>query len=611
MDVQKVESSAPSSVSVETVNDSPTAVITDLEKGAVAVALSEESNLDTEKAPGPVVTQHENGLTDQTFYLPRRKIITIFLACASTEIVALIDEKAVAAALSIISSELVAGSKISWVASAYFLQVFFLILPHWNRQSNCLSRTSTACTPLYGRISDIYSRKNVLYTLIIIFFFGSLAASLAQTVVQLIIFRAITGIGGGGLILVGQLIVGDIVTVRERGKYQGILGAFVALSNGIGPLIGAAYSQKVSWRWIFRMNMPLAVFASVCVYFFMPLKKVHGTAIDKLKKVDFIGSLLVLIGTGAIILGLTWGGAEYSWISAPVLVPLVLGVVIGIGFVIWEWKFAELPLIPMYIFRYKVVVGAALTHFVNGYGMYVQIFYLPTFYQLAYGYSAIRSASLLLPVVLFQTLFSTLGGAMVSWKGRYRELLLSGWAMWSIALGLFATLDENSSLGRQVGFSIFAGVGIGQTLQPSLVAVQAAVERKDMAVTTTARSFLHNLGGVVGLTISGSIINNVLSNHIIKVLGPSLSDEARKAILNDPISARHTLDAETLAIVIDGYRLGFRTLFIVCASLTAFAFFTTLFLIPHISLRRDDDKALKAQAKEELERRKEAKTAGR
>ncbi|QRW26721.1 major facilitator superfamily transporter [Rhizoctonia solani] len=555
MDVQKVESSAPSSVSVETVNDSPTAVITDLEKGAVAVAPSEESNLDTEKAPGPVVTKHENGLTDQTFYLPRRKIITIFLACASTEIVALIDEKAVAAALSIISSELVAGSKISWVASAYFLQNEYRMYP------------------LYGRISDIYSRKNVLYTLITIFFFGSLAASLAQTVVQLIIFRAITGIGGGGLILVGQLIVGDVVTVRERGKYQGILGAFVALSNGIGPLIGAAYSQKVSWRWIFRMNMPLAVFASVCVYFFMPLKKVHGTAIDKLKKVDFIGSLLVLIGTGAIILGLTWGG-----------------VVISIGFVIWEWKFAELPLIPMYIFRYKVVVGAALTHFVNGYGMYVQIFYLPTFYQLAYGYSAIRSASLLLPVVLFQTLFSTLGGAMVSWKGRFRELLLSGTTSW---------------------FSIFAGVGIGQTLQPSLVAVQAAVERKDMAVTTTARSFLHNLGGVVGLTISGSIINNVLSNHIVKVLGPSLSDEARKAILNDPISARHTLDAETLAIVIDGYRLGFRTLFIVCASLTAFAFFTTLFLIPHISLRRDDDKALKAQAKEELERRKEAKTAGR
>ncbi|KAF8749984.1 MFS drug transporter [Rhizoctonia solani] len=522
MDVQKVESSAPSSVSVETVNDSPTAVITDLEKGAVAVA----------QAKSPISTLRK--LQD------RRKIITIFLACASTEIVALIDEKAVAAALSIISSELVAGSKISWVASAYFLQNEYRMY-----------------SSLRANLGYIFAQKCSLYTYNI-FFFGSLAASLAQTVVQLIIFRAITGIGGGGLILVGQLIVGDVVPFARGASTR---GAFVALSNGIGPLIGAAYSQKVSWRWIFRMNMPLAVFASVCVYFFMPLKKVHGTAIDKLKKVDFIGSLLVLIGTGAIILGLTWGGAEYSWISAPVLVPLVLGVVIGIGFVIWEWKFAELPLIPMYIFRYKVVVGAALTHFVNGYG----------------------------------SLFSTLGGAMVSWKGRYRELLLSGWAMWSIALGLFATLDENSSLGRQVGFSIFAGVGIGQTLQPSLVAVQAAVERKDMAVTTTARSFLHNLGGVVGLTISGSIINNVLSNHIIKVLGPSLSDEARKAILNDPISARHTLDAETLAIVIDGYRLGFRTLFIVCASLTAFA---------------DDDKALKAQAKEELERRKEAKTAG-
>ncbi|CAE6472309.1 unnamed protein product [Rhizoctonia solani] len=595
------ESSAPSSVSVESANDpTSTVVITDLEKQAVVVT---DSNSDVEKVQGSP-GKHDNGLTDQTFYLPRRKIITIFLACASTEIVALLDEKGVAAALSIISSELVAGSKISWVAAAYFLQ------------STGFFRTSTACTPLYGRISDIYSRKNVLYTLMAIFFFGSLAASLAQSVVQLIIFRAVTGIGGGGLILLGQLIVADVVTVRERGKYQGILGAFVALSNGIGPLIGAAYSQKASWRWIFRMNMPLAVFASVCVYFFMPLKKVHGTAMDKLKKVDFIGSLLVLVGTGAIILGLTWGGTEYPWVSVPVLVPLVLGGVIAITFVVWEWKFAELPLIPMYIFRYKMVIGATLTYFINGYGMYVQIFYLPTFYQLAYGYSAIRfvfhfergDGILERPI---QGKSSSLAMGRNPADRSSQEILLSGWAMWSIALGLFATLDASSSLGRQVGYSVFAGVGIGQTLQPSLIAVQAAVERKDMAVTTTARSFLHNLGGVVGLTISGSIINNVLSNHLIKVLGASLSDEARKAILNDPISARRTLDAGTLATVIEGYRLGFRTLFIVCASLTAFAFFATLFLMPHISLKRDDDQALKAQAKQELARRKEAKMGGR
>lgn len=547
-------------------------------------------SLDDEKTVQPELeyvldSKHDNGLSDQTFYLPRRKVITIFLACASTEVVALLDEKGVAAALSIISSELNAGSKIPWVAAAYFL-------------------TSTACTPLYGRISDIWSRKTVLFALMAVFFIGSLASSLAQNVVQLIVFRAITGIGGGGLILLGQLIVSDVVTVRERGKYQGILGAFVALSNGIGPLIGAAFSQKASWRWIFRMNMPLAVIASLCVYFFMPLKKVHGTALDKLRKVDFVGSLLILVGTGSIILALTWGGAEYAWSSVPVLVPLIVGFVIACAFIIWEWRFAELPLIPMYIFRYTMVIGAALTHFVNGYGMYVQIFYLPTFYQLAYGYSAIKSASLLLPVVLFQTLFSSLSGAMVAWKGRYRELLLSGWAMWSIALGLFATLDSTSSLAQQVGFSVFAGMGIGQTLQPSLVAVQAAVERKDMAVTTTARSFLHNLGGVIGLTISGSIVNNVLSNHLTRFLGDSLSESARKAILNDPIGAKHTLDADTLAIVIGGYRAGFRTVFIVCASLTACAFFVTLFLMPHITLKRVDDEDLKKRAKEELKKRK-------
>ncbi|RDB18552.1 Efflux pump FUS6 [Hypsizygus marmoreus] len=520
-------------------------------------------------------TDVPQGLTDQTNYLPRRKIISVFLACATVDIAGLLDETMLAVSLPIIGSELNAGSQVSWFATAYFV-------------------ASTSCQLLYGRLSDIWSRKTVLFALMFIFFIGNLGSAFSKTFIQLAIFRGIAGAGGGGLPTLAQVIVSDVVSLRQRGKYQGILGISVAFSHGVGPIIGGLLSENSTWRWIFRLTLPLTVVAAVMVWYFMPLKPTEGNWKHKIMWVDYVGALLILSGSTLIVLALTWAGGLYSWDSKHVLITLILGVISSVIFVFWEWKGPRFPLLSLHIFRERVVIGAAITQWINGFLSVVQLFYLPTYYQAAYGYSPVKSGLLLLPLTVVQTFISTASGALVTWTGRYRELILSGWAMWAIGLGLLGTLNERSSLAQQIGYSILTGVGVGQTFQPSLVAVQGAIERKEMASVTAMRSFVRNLGGSLGLAVTGTIVNNVLSTYLTSL---NVGEDVQKSILDHPELAR-TLPPDVYAEVLHGYLKGFRLVFNILAGLAVFAFLAAFFLMPHRDLDRPDDKQLKQEGKE-------------
>ncbi|KAL1953279.1 hypothetical protein VTO42DRAFT_3313 [Malbranchea cinnamomea] len=536
-----------------------------------------------------------NAFNEQTNYVPKRTIITnpvfnrwqIFLACASVDLVALMDQTTLATSLSIIGNALNASDQSSWIAGGYFV-------------------TSTCFQLLYGRLTDIWSRKVILFIGMGIFFIGSLAASLAQTATQLIVFRAFTGVGGGGLMTIAQMIVSDVVPLRERGKYQGILGAVVALSNGIGPIIGGALSSVSpdSWRWIFRLNMPLTVLSAACVLFFMPLRKVEGDWKLKLRAVDFFGAFLALGGTSVLLLGLTWGGGEYPWKSAHVIATLVVGFAVSAAFMLWQWKGASCPLVPVHIFKGRIVNGACLTMFINGWNFLVQVYYIPTFYQLVYEYSAVKSGLLLLPITLVQTFSSTFSGLIVHWVGRYRECILIGWMVWAVGLGLFSTLDESSGLGKQIGFGILTGLGVGNTLQPSLIAVQAGVDRRDMAVVTAFRNFVRNLGGTLGLAVAGTIINNLVSHSLSSL---NLPDSEAKLLLSGPQAYLSTLPADQAAriraLLIPAYKRGFFIIFVIGASLAALAFFLAVVLMPQVGLKRPDDDALKEEAKRRMEQR--------
>ncbi|KAJ5179413.1 hypothetical protein N7492_002623 [Penicillium capsulatum] len=521
---------------------------------------------------------------EQTNYVPKRTIITIFLACSSVDLLALMDQTTLASSLSIIGNALGASDQTSWISGGYFV-------------------TSTCFQLLYGKLSDIWSRKIVLFVGLAIFFFGSLAASLSQTVTQLIVFRAFTGVGGGGLMTVAQMIVSDVVPLQERGKYQGILGAVVAIANGIGPVIGGALASisEDSWRWIFRLNLPLTALTTLCVLFFMPLRKVEGDWKLKLKAIDFFGALLALGGTSVLLLGLNWGGGEYEWNSAHVIATLVVGFVISVAFVAWQWKGARIPLVPMHIFKGRIVNGSCLTMFINGWNFLVQVYYIPTFYQLVFGYSTVRSGAMLLPITLMQTVGSTLSGLIVHWVGRYRECILFGWIIWAVGLGLFSTLDENSGVGKQIGYGILTGVGVGNTLQPSLIAVQAGVERRDMAVVTSFRNFVRNLGGTLGLAIAGTIINNVVASSVSTL---DLDETESRSLLSSPqtyLSKQSATDAANIrSVLIPAYKKGFRIIFIIGAALAALAFFLAVWLMPQVGLKRDDDEALKEEGKKRV-----------
>ncbi|CAN9240191.1 unnamed protein product [Alternaria alternata] len=511
------------------------------------------------KEPHPEITPTQAlkqplEFNEQTNYVPVKTIITIFLACASVDLLALMDQTTLAASLTIVSRDLNASNESAWIAGAYFL-------------------TSTSFQLLYGRLSDIWSRKVLLIIGIGIFFFGSLAASLAQSALQLIVSRAFMGVGGGGLMTVAQMIVSDIVPLRERGKYQGILGSVVALANGVGPVIGGALASQShdSWRWIFRLNLFLCVLTTGSVVFFMPLRKVDGDWKKKIAAIDFFGAFLALAGSALLVLALTWAGGQYAWSSAYVVATLVVGVAVSVSFIIWQWKCTKVPLIPMTIFTSRVVNGAGITMFVNGWNFLVQVYYIPSFYQLVYGYTAVKSGALLLPITLTQSLISTL---------------------------------DSLSLGKQIGYGLLAGLGLGNTLQPSLIAVQAGVERKHMAVVTSTRNFIRNLGGTLGLAISGTIINNAVRSSLIPY---GLSKPEIRMLLDTPDMFRDSVGHERTdlirAALASAYQQGFRVVFIVGAVLNALAFIAAWFLMPQVELSRKDD----AQLKEEGKKRRDEK----
>ncbi|CAK3919492.1 mfs drug transporter [Lecanosticta acicola] len=544
-----------------------------------ASAMWLDENSATENMPsGP--PSEPQGLSDQTRYVTKSKIIMIFLTCASVDLVALMDQTTLAASLTLISRALSSSANNAWISGAYFL-------------------TSTSFQLLYGRLSDIWSRKTVLLACIFLFFVGSLAASLAQTDTQLIAFRALTGVGGGGLMTLAQTIVSDVVSLRDRGKYQGILGAVVAIANGIGPIVGASLSEinTQSWRWIFRLNLPLTAISTVAIVWMMPLKKVEGSWLFKLKAIDFTGAILTLSASTSLVLALTWAGDQYPWQSAAVIAPLVIGVALLAAFVLWEGIGPRYPLMPLHIFRSRLVIGACATMFINGWLFVTQVYYIPAFFQLAYGLSPVISGALLLPITLTQTISSTTSGLIVHWIGRYRESIIVGWITWSIGLGLYSTLKPNQfEVGKAVGYGLLTGFGVGQTLQPSLIAIQAGVARQDMAVVTCTRNFVRNLGSTLGLAVAATLINSTLRPDLTR-LGLPVQE-----VINGPDTYLASLAAgnreEVRQAILSSYSQGFRRIFYLNAALSSLAVVVAWFMIPQIGLDRQDDAALKVQADE-------------
>ncbi|KAF8058526.1 major facilitator superfamily domain-containing protein [Lyophyllum atratum] len=524
----------------------------------------------------PAAEEAEAGSRHQTNLLPFKQVIAVFSGLALCIIVSTLDSVIVATALPTISTAFNAGSVVSWVPSAYLL-------------------TSTSFQPLYGRFSDIFGRKAALTLAMSIFMVGNLVAGFSKTIVQLIVFRGFAGAGGGGIISMAQIVISDIVSLRERGKYQGIIGGALALGYTIGPVIGGVLSQKVSWRWCFWIDIPVSFVAMCVVVFVLPLKPVQGDMRRKLLVVDYLGAGLTLLGCSLVILPLIWGGVTFPWKSAVVLAPLFSGFIVIVLFCLWEWKGAQLPIVPMYIFKHVTVTGVYITMFINGFIFFSSLYYLPQFFQVGLGYTPIRAGIFLIPLLVSQMIASWISGVIVSRTGRYRTIIYLGFGVWAIASGCLSTITPSSHKTVLVVYMLLAGVGAGQTLQTTTVAAQASVSRRDMSVVTAFRNFIRLLGGTLSLALSSTIINNSLTTSMTHLsLPPSLISK----IINNPStlaspSALGLSPTTTKYILDEGYTKGFRAVFVLNAGLAGLATVASVLMIRHKELTRGDEGALR------------------
>ena len=524
-------------------------------------------------------------LQDQTNFLPRKQVILVFAGLSAALLVALLDQSIISTALPTITSSFHAGDESSWLSTSYLL-------------------TSTAASPLYGRFSDIFGRKTCIIVALTGFLIGSALCAAAQSITQLIVFRAISGAFGGGIVSLVMVVVGDVVTLRERGTYQGLLGVVVAVANSGGPLVGGALAS-VGWRWCFIIAVPIILIALVSVIILLPLKKVEGSVKSKLAKIDYFGTALVLAGTVLLLLGLNWGGQQYAWNSPQVLVTMILGVCLFVVFAVVEARVAKLPLVPMRLFKIGTVSSVLVQTVCSGGIFYLLLFFVPQFTQVVKGYSGIKAGVTLIPLMAVQAITSTLAGLTVTKYGKYKAIIVVGFAIFSIGVGLLSLLNQHSGIGMVIGFLLLSGFGAGGTLQTTLVAAQNAVDRRDLAVVTSSRNFMRMFGGTLSLAISYTILNNTVRNKVKGLPADIISQVVRSP--KTITSGR--FDAATSDLLLQAYVQGFRNVFRFGLGLTLMAFTVTVLFTKEFSLDRNDDEKRKEEGKKWYAEKKERRHA--
>ncbi|KAK9768938.1 hypothetical protein K7432_000064 [Basidiobolus ranarum] len=499
-------------------------------------------------------------------YTPRQRII-IFVGLMLAIFLASLDQTIVATALPAISSEFNALNQVSWVATSYLL-------------------TFTSFQPLYGKFSDIFGRKATILFALVTFLGGSIMCGVSQNMTMLIIFRAVSGIGGGGIICLVVIIISDIFPLHKRGKYLGVIGAVFALSGVLGPLLGGIFSDHVSWRWAFYINMPIGAITLFVVIFMLKMPVPEGSFREKLYKIDYWGIFTLLGSVICILLATNWGGNDYPWSSPVVISVYCVGFILLIAFVLVELKTSKEPLIAPHLFKIRNVLVSSIGFFMVGASVFGAQYYLPIYFQVVKGYTATGAGLQLLPFMLGVTSTSILSGAVSASRGWYRVFAVPGAVILTVGLGLSSTLNENTSRALLIIYLVLIGVGFGCEIQTLLLAAQASVEVKDIASTTSLVTFLRTIGGVFGVAIQGAVLTNFLGENIKKVL-PSTSSET--AALS--VTAIQQLDPEIRKGVIGAYVNALNKSFLSVIPFGILAVIVLLFLrkIPAIRKKQSDN----------------------
>ncbi|MBM9434731.1 MFS transporter [Streptomyces bryophytorum] len=423
----------------------------------------------------------------------RRQVRIAIGALALGLLLAALDQTIVSTALPTIVSELGGIDHLSWVVTAYLL-------------------ASTAATPLWGKLGDMYGRKRLFQTVIVIFLIGSALCGIAQSMGELIAFRALQGLGGGGLIALSMAIVGDIVPPRDRGRYQGVFGGVFGAASVLGPLLGGVFTEQLSWRWVFYINLPigLVALAVIAAVLHIPVRRTSH-------RIDYLGMATVAAAATCLVLVTSLGGTTLDWGSPAIVTLAVVGVALVAAFVLIERR-AEEPVLPPRLFRVRTFVVCSVISFIIGFAMFGAMTYLPTFLQVVHGYSPTLSGVHMIPMVVGLLIASTGSGQIISRTGRYKVFPILGTAVTAVGLLLLHQLDEHTATWLMSLYFFIFGFGLGMVMQVLVLAVQNAVGYEDLGSATSGATFFRSIGASFGVSVFGTIFTNQLRDKLTAAL---------------------------------------------------------------------------------------------
>ncbi|MDA0139573.1 MDR family MFS transporter [Solirubrobacter deserti] len=469
----------------------------------------------------------------------------VFAALMLGMFLAALDQTIVSTALPTIVGELGGLEHLSWVVTSYLL-------------------ATTASTPLYGKLGDMYGRKPVFLVAIVIFLIGSVLSGLSQSMTELIAFRAVQGLGAGGLMVGAQAIIADVVPPRDRGRYMGLIGSVFAVASVAGPLLGGFFVDTLSWRWVFYVNLPVGVIAIAIIVFRLRL---HTPATRH--KIDYLGATLLTAGVSAIILVTTWGGSEYAWASPTIIGLAIAGVMLVALFIAQESR-ADEPIIPLNLFRSVVFSVASSLGFLIGLAMFGAITFIPLFLQLVYGVSPTSSGLRMLPLMAGLLSASIISGRTISRIGRYKPFPIAGCAVTACGMFLLSRLEVDTPPWLASVYMLVVGIGIGLTMQVLVLAVQNCAPPKDIGVATSAATFFRSMGGSLGVALFGAVFAARLANELAQ-FPPAIASRFSGGLSISPDEV-HSLPTEAQTDFLHAFVAALQPVFLVGAVLTALAF---------------------------------------
>ncbi|MGV9568684.1 DHA2 family efflux MFS transporter permease subunit [Streptomyces nigra] len=469
-------------------------------------------------------------------------------------LLAALDQTIVSTALPTIVSDLGGLEHLSWVVTAYLL-------------------ASTAATPLWGKLGDQYGRKRLYQIAIVIFLVGSALCGMAQDMTQLIAFRALQGLGGGGLIVLSMAIVGDIVPPRERGRYQGLFGAVFGATSVLGPLLGGVFTEHLSWRWVFYVNLPVGAVALIVIALVL-----HIPGRSTKHVIDYLGTVLIAAVATGLVLVASLGGTTWGWGSAQIVALAVASVVLAFVFVAVERRAAE-PVLPLKLFRVRTFTLSAVISFIVGFAMFGAMTYLPTFLQVVQGISPTLSGVHMLPMVAGMLLSSTGSGQIVSRTGRWKVFPIAGTGVTAVGLLLLHQLDAGSSTALMSVYFFVFGLGLGLVMQVLVLIVQNAVPYEDLGVATSGATFFRSIGASFGVAIFGTVFASRLDDLLVDAfrgvrLPPGASLEGLEA---DPRGIAE-LPAALRPAALDAYATAITDVFLYAVPVALLGFVLAWFL---------------------------------